>query len=53
MLSGAASNSPRYRTSPFLPSSAIATAFRAFAASIPTYASLWPPSPSSSKEARA
>src|SRR3954467_1182412 len=42
MLSGVASNSPRYRTSPSRPSSAIATAFRDLAASIPTYAPLEP-----------
>src|SRR3712207_458841 len=42
MLSDVASNSPRYRTSPCRPSSAIATAFRTLAASIPTYASLEP-----------
>src|SRR3954463_2331299 len=42
MLSGVTSNSPRYRTSPSCPSSAIATAFRDLATSIPTYASVQP-----------
>src|ERR1700730_8972228 len=39
MLSEEASTSPKYLTSPPLPASAIATAFRSFAASIPTKAS--------------